>query len=154
MSPTNSTPPTHVPEIIPTYQSIPGPIAGQGSDPHLNFAPKPAPLGMYAEINDPELGRIRKQSETSNQSRSNSRAQSHAGSHSEPRSSPIDTHTTTGSITPHDVISIDEQDPGTATYALVDYQKKRESRRLKEQNRTQTSSNAGTDSANVDYSWV
>ena len=118
------------------------------SEPHLSSTPKSGPVGLYAEINDPEFDRVRKQSVASNQSRSNSRTQSRTGSHSEPRSSPIDA--TTGSITPHDVVSSDDQDPGTATYAQVDYAKKRESRRLREQNKTQPN----TDPSDKDYSWV
>lgn len=101
--------------------------------------PKPPapviPVSMYAEINDPELQLVRKQSDHSLPPRSDSQAHSHTGSQpqSEPRSSPIDQHTT-GSITPHEGLSSDEQtEPGNAMYAQIDYGKKRESRRRKEQ---------------------
>ena len=60
------------------------------------------------------------------------------------------TETTTGSITLHDVVTSDDQDPDMAAYAQVDYAKKRESRRHREQNKTQHN----TDPSDKDYSWV
>ena len=78
--------------------------------------------GTYAEINDPQLESIRQQAQMN---------------HSEIRSTPSELNP--GSITPHDqLLSEDDTDAELATYAQVDMQKKRESRRKK---REQTRSN-------------
>ena len=86
---------------------------------------------MYAEINNPQILEIRKQSLT----------HSHAGQ-SEPHSTPTDMRTgtphdtTSDSITPHKAVSSDEQADyeGQAVYAQVDIEKKRASRRRKQDN--------------------
>lgn len=104
-------------------------VTNRSHDPPVSIQP----ISMYAEINDPELELIRKNTEN-NPPRSNSQAHSHSDSqpHSEPRSSPIDVHTTL-SYSTHDGGSSDEEAGGTALYAQVDMEKKRASRRKKEQ---------------------
>jgi hypothetical protein len=120
------------------------------------------PVSMYAEINDPEIEQVRKQTSGSDliQQRSDSRTHSRTGSqpHSETRGTPTDMRTN-GSLTPHEALSGDEmidQAVGNEMYAQVDYIKKREDRMKRKELQEQLSSSSlpGVTPMNGVDSWV
>ncbi len=133
-NPPRSLPTTMVIEdtIEPGYQviNIPKPTTNQNPPP-ISIQP----IGMYAEINAPEITSLRRPSETLPPARSDSQTQSHSDSQtrSEPRSSPIDQHTT-GSSGGHDHDGNSDDDTSKpVVYAQVDMEMKRASRKQKEQ---------------------
>ena len=128
---------TSVPPILadaqePGYQMID--IGKQKAEPPKNQNPPPTipsiqPIGMYAEIPNPSMLRA----SDALPPRSDSQTQSHSDSQtrSEPRSSPTEQQGL-GSSLP-DITSDDETNPGLAVYAQVDMEKKRASRKQKQQ---------------------
>lgn len=126
-------------EDIPVaYQLIPEPKPiSTGAPPTA-----PPPASMYAEINDPEIEMIRKRSMDNSASKppADSAHQTRPRTDSGPRSSPVDWQSN-GSLSPHDVLTqSDIEQMDNAMYAQIDYEKKREGRRKREQQERQKAS--------------
>ena len=108
------------------------------------------PVSMYAEINDPQLQFVKKNSSSENfvPPRSDSQARSHTTSesqpHSEPRSSPLDAAAVANGGSTEFLSLSDDQLGGDAMYAQVDYEKKREGRRRKEELQRQQQQSAAS----------
>ena len=107
--------------IEPSYQTV------NVSKQHLTNQNRPPisiqPIGMYAEIGMDAQQQYRPSEPLP--SRPDSRSQSDSQTRSEPRSSPVDHNTQDGSE--------DESAAGLAVYAQVDMEKKRASRKQKQQ---------------------